>query len=85
MTDLDSRTFVATCAGTKLGSCGERAEWDVISTYTNHDDPLGGPDYETCCDTHLADTVREVLRWHHDSAVTVEPTHPTTITKAVRT
>lgn len=81
---VETRTFVSTCAGTKFGSCGARAEWDVISTYTNLDNALGGPDYEACCDAHLAYTVREVLTWHHDSAVTVEPTNPTITTRSVR-
>lgn len=62
----------ARCSGTKLGSCSARAEWDVISSYTP-DNALRGPEYDSTCDQHLADTVRWVMSWHRDTAVSVEP------------
>lgn len=63
----------AQCSGTKLGSCSARAEWDVISSYANTDNPLGGPEFDSTCDEHLAETLRWVMSWHGDTGVTVEP------------
>lgn len=62
-----------TCDGTKLASCLERAEWDVTTSYRNLDNPLAGPEYQSSCDDHLAETIRWVLSWHLDSTVSVTP------------
>jgi len=51
------------CAGTRLGSCLEAAEFEVATTYVNADN-TGEADHVTACSSHLAEQVAWVASWN---------------------
>lgn len=60
-----------TCLGSLLASCLAAPTWEVATTYVNTDN-TGEADSVSCCDVHLASTVREVSGWNHPGYDVVE-------------